>query len=286
MHYTDNLIYHYTGGIALAALKLWSSAEDFFETCVTSPGLVPSAIQFEALQKMRIVQLIAKGRVEPLPKYALPNLTRSFKNSPYQVFVNAYPHDVEGLKEIARKDKQAFGVDKNLGLIQQAIERAPRWTIKKLIGTYVTLNLTDIARAVKIDSIDQVREILLNMVSILFNKTHTRIYLLLSQIESNEISARIASNGTVTFSDPPSTFTKSQVDAVLRQVQVQSLLLTKLDLDLGKSRENLGKAVKLRDDWGGAGAAASAAEELLMGGPGGGGVGEGGVWEGEGGFGS
>lgn len=71
----------------------------------------------------------------------------------------------------------------------------------------------------------------------------------------------------------------------MRQVQVQTLLLTKLDLDLGKSREFLGKAVKLRDDWSGAGAAANAAEELLMGG-GVGGVGEGGVWEGEGGFGS
>lgn len=79
--------------------------------------------------------------------------------------MNAYPHDVEGLKEIARKDKQVFVLDRNFGLIQQAIERAPRWTIRKLIGTYVTLNLTDIARAVKIESVDQVRELLLNMVS-------------------------------------------------------------------------------------------------------------------------
>ncbi len=164
MHYTDNLVYHYVGGIALAALKMWPLAQDFFETCVTSPGLVPSAIQFEALKKMRLVQLIDKGRVEPLPKYALPNLTRLIKNSPYQVFVNAYPHDVEGLKEIVKKEKQVFMTDRNFGLVQQAIERAPRWTIKKLIGTYVTLNLTDIARAVKIESLDQVREILLNMV--------------------------------------------------------------------------------------------------------------------------
>ncbi len=58
-------------------------------------------------------------------------------------------------------------------------------------------------------------------------------------------------------------------------------MLTKLDLDLGKSRDYLAKAVKLRDDWSGAGAASNAAEELLRGGA----VGEG-VWEGEGGCGS
>lgn len=108
MHYTDNLIYHYAGGIALAALKRWSAAEEFFEICVTSPGVVPSAIQFEALKKMRLVQLIAKGKTDLLPKYALPNLTRLFKNSAYHAFVNAYPHDVEALKEIVKKDRQTF----------------------------------------------------------------------------------------------------------------------------------------------------------------------------------
>lgn len=53
-----------------------------------------------------------------------------------------------------------------MGLIHQAIDRAPRWALKKLIGTYITLNLADIAREVKIDSVDQVREMLLNMVRI------------------------------------------------------------------------------------------------------------------------
>jgi len=63
LHYNDNLIYHYAGGIALAALKHWAEAEEFFEMVVSAPGQVPSAIQLEALKKLVLIQLIAKGRV-------------------------------------------------------------------------------------------------------------------------------------------------------------------------------------------------------------------------------
>ena len=52
LSYNDNLVYHYTGGIALAALKRWSEAEEFFEICVSSPGQVPAAVQLEALKKL------------------------------------------------------------------------------------------------------------------------------------------------------------------------------------------------------------------------------------------
>ena len=51
-----------------------------------------------------------------------------------------------------------------MGLITQAITRAPRWVLKKLISTYVTLHLSDIGRAIKIDSEDEVRALLLSMV--------------------------------------------------------------------------------------------------------------------------
>ena len=51
-----------------------------------------------------------------------------------------------------------------MGLITQAIARAPRWVLKKLTSTYVTLHLSDIGRAIKIDSEDEVRALLLSMV--------------------------------------------------------------------------------------------------------------------------
>ena len=47
----------------LAALKLWAEAEEFFEICASSPGVMPSAIQMEALKKLRLVQVILRGRV-------------------------------------------------------------------------------------------------------------------------------------------------------------------------------------------------------------------------------
>jgi hypothetical protein len=48
----------------------------------------------------------------------------------------------------------------------QAVERAPRWALKRLTATYVTLGLSDIARAVNIESEDEVRELVLSMVSV------------------------------------------------------------------------------------------------------------------------
>jgi len=61
--YIDNLKYHYIGGIALTALRRWDEAEDFFEICIGSPAVVPSAVQLEALKKLKLVQLIARGKV-------------------------------------------------------------------------------------------------------------------------------------------------------------------------------------------------------------------------------
>ena len=65
------------------------------------------------------------------------------------------------------------------------------------------------------------------------------------QIESNDITAQIDANGTVTFSDPPAQFTKEQVDGVLRDVQEQTALLAYLEQEVGRSKEYLGKVRSL-----------------------------------------
>ncbi|KAH9477899.1 COP9 signalosome complex subunit 3 [Psilocybe cubensis] len=227
--YTDNLVYHYAGGIALAALKRWAAAEECFEICVTSPGTYPAALQMEALKKLRLVQLISTGTISNLPKYTHPLLNRMFKNTAYNAFINAYPKNTTLMREILEKERATFAQEKNIGLIQQAITRAPRWVLKKLTATYVTLHLSDIARAVEIESEDEVRALLLSM------------------IESNDITATISASGTVTFSDPPAQFSKAQVDAALRGVQEQTALLAFLELEAGRSREFLGKVVKSND---------------------------------------
>ncbi|TFK72318.1 hypothetical protein BDN72DRAFT_792512 [Pluteus cervinus] len=235
LNYNDNLLYHYSGGIALAALKRWSEAEEFFEICFTSPGTVPSAIQLEALKKWKLVQLISKGTASNPPKYTHPHLPRLFKNTHYHAFASAYPHNAELLRTIFEKEKPYFHGEKNLGLIQQALDRAPRWALKKLTATYLTLGLADIGKAVKIESEEEVRELILSM------------------IESKDISAKISADGAVTFYDPPPQFTKDQVDQVLRDVQDQAGALQVLDLEMGRSKEFLNKAVRNREDFSGGG---------------------------------
>ena len=72
------------------------------------------------------------------------------------------------MREIYDKERQVFQTDRNVGLIQQAAMRAPRWVLKKLTGTYVTLHLSDIGKVVKVDGEEEVRALLLSMVSFLF----------------------------------------------------------------------------------------------------------------------
>ncbi|KAF8838396.1 hypothetical protein BDN67DRAFT_971595 [Paxillus ammoniavirescens] len=235
LHYNDNLVYHYAGGMAYAALKRWSEAQEFFEICACSPGSAAAAIQMEALKKLILVQLIHEGKTTPPPKYINPVLPRLFKSTPYSLFVNAYPQHRAQLRFIIEGEQQLFAAEKTLGLITQALDRAPRWTIRKLTATYLTLHLSDIAQAVGMESEDEVRSLILGM------------------IESSEISAQLSADGTVHFFDPPVKLEKADVDRVLAHAQEQGALLAKLEKELARSKEYLAKAVKGKEEsaWGG-----------------------------------
>lgn len=52
-----------------------------------------------------------------------------------------------------------------MGLVNQAIQRSPRWILKKLTETYLTLSLSEIAQAMGIPNEDDVRALVLSMVS-------------------------------------------------------------------------------------------------------------------------
>ena len=126
LHYNDNLLYHYAGGMVFAALKRWEEAEEFFEICVSSPAQVPAAIQLEAHKKLTLVQLISRGTVSlpgisathpaltlsiktaAVPKYTNNSLVRLLKTSPYGSFAKAYPQQIETLKKIAESDSALF----------------------------------------------------------------------------------------------------------------------------------------------------------------------------------
>ena len=56
--------------------------------------------------------------------------------------------------------------DGNTGLINQALERAPRRLIKKLTSTYLTLGLAEIGKNVRISEVEEVRALVLKMVGL------------------------------------------------------------------------------------------------------------------------
>jgi len=233
--YMDNLKYHYIGGIALAALRLWDEAEDFFEICIGSPAVVPSAVQLEALKKLKLVQLISRGKTLGLPRYTHQALSRALKNTPYQTFINAYPRNPEQLHKVMEENRQLFASERNFGLIVQAIRRAPRWMLKKLTATYLTLGIADIAKAIKVESEAEVRNLLLNM------------------IEANDIGARISADGTVTFFDATPEYSKEDLARLLQDIQNQGEHLSHLEREMSKDKEYLKKALKQKDDSGWAG---------------------------------
>lgn len=104
LDYNDALIFHYAGGMILAALKQWSVAAEFFEIVVSAPAQVPAAIQFEALKKLLLVQLITYGKPKDLTKFTNPTLLRFMKNSPYGAFANAYPSQPKDLQNLLTKE--------------------------------------------------------------------------------------------------------------------------------------------------------------------------------------
>ena len=128
---------------------------------------------------MKMVQLISTGKVRfplpcfhrltyadieqtsRLPKYTHPLLIPLFKSTSYDVFINAYPQSTELLHEIYDKERRTFSaviswcsslprlthpMTKNLGLISQAIARAPRWVLKKLTATDVPFTSQTLAK--------------------------------------------------------------------------------------------------------------------------------------------
>jgi len=226
-------VYHYAGGMAFAALKRWEEAEEFFEICVSSPAQVPAAIQLEAYKKLTLVQLISRGTTTTVPKYTNNSLVRLLKTSPYGAFAKAYPQQIATLKKIVENDAAAFASDGNTGLIDQALERAPRRLIKKLTSTYLTLGLAEIGKNVRISEVEEVRALVLKM------------------IEQDEICATISADDTVTFSDPPAQFSKAEIDQVLAEAQNQAALFAALNREVGKSKEFLTKATKNKDEWNG-----------------------------------
>lgn len=161
--YLDNLIYHYSGGVALSVLRQWEEAQDFFEIVVGAPvSGNPSAIQLEAAKKLALVHLIRHGQLVNLPKYVHPMLNKLVRNSPYGALAKAYPSGA--YITVMEKEEKVFKGDNNWGLVNLAVEKAPRWKLKTLNKTYQTLSLSEIAKEISMPNDASLRELVETMV--------------------------------------------------------------------------------------------------------------------------
>ncbi|KAI0305215.1 hypothetical protein B0F90DRAFT_1702545 [Multifurca ochricompacta] len=272
LRYQDHLVYHFVGGILLAALRRYEEAAEFFELCASAPvlgasggssgvrgpsqgpigmgmgmsmgmGMIPpgpgsrylnfggpsdpSVFQVEAAKKLLLVQLIVHGKTSPLPKYTHPAVS-NLKGTAYNALARVYPN-LEQVHAIASKEEGTFIADDNFGLLRLVVERAPRWAIKKLTETYLTLSLPEIGRVAGVEDVEEVRRVVLSM------------------IETGEIEASIDATGSVTFEDDePPTVSKVEIDRVLRVAQEQEQVLRKLEREIARSKDYLQK-VRLFD---------------------------------------
>lgn len=124
------------------------------------------------------------------------------------------------------------------------VDRAPRWAIRKLTDTYLTLSLPEIGRAAGIEDVAEVRRIVISMVRLwplLARKMPPYSYGF-GQIETGEIEASVDADGSVTFADDePVAVSKAELDRALRVAQEQEQVLRKLEREIAKNKDYLQK---------------------------------------------
>src|SRR5258706_234753 len=95
------------------------------------------------------------------PSY-LPSCMR--RNTPYGSLAKAYPSGA--YITVMEKEEKVFRGDNNWGLVNLAVEKAPRWKLKTLNKTYQTLSLSEIAKEISMPNDASLRELVETMVRI------------------------------------------------------------------------------------------------------------------------
>ncbi|GAA5853546.1 hypothetical protein JCM9279_001309 [Rhodotorula babjevae] len=158
VRYQDHLLYHYLGGTVLALLGDYARAAELLEICVSAPGSHVSLIQLDAYKKLILVQLVAFGKVQPLPKYTTSAFGQAAKAlcAPYAEYATAFATLDSGRVALASlKGRETFEKDLNAGLVY-VVERSLRSRqILDLTETYMTLSLGEIASHVGVNPTDE-----------------------------------------------------------------------------------------------------------------------------------
>jgi len=138
----DTRLYYYYGGICYIGLKNWEKAIEFFETVISAPAVMASAIMLEAYRKFVLASLIYKGEVGSLPKYTNQSVTRVLKqiSQPYESLATAFStRSMEDLAKTIENNCEAFVKDNNLGLVSQVRVSLMDQNIKRLTSTYMSI---------------------------------------------------------------------------------------------------------------------------------------------------
>lgn len=240
-NYIDNLLYHYYAGFIFISLRRWAEAEEYLEMVVAAPiTTTPSAIQVEAMKKLALVHLIRHGTLKPMPRYVPQLFTKMIRQSPYGQLIKAYP--AGNLVQIIEKETKAFLQDYNLGLVREVLENAPRWKLRTLTKTYLTLSLAEIGKEIGMEDASALRRLVEDMIKV------------------GEITATLDKD-TLTFIDEKPIFSPADVEKALAEAQMQCKRLAALDQQIGRSKEFLQKALKDRDTGGGMAWAGHGADE-------------------------
>ncbi|KAJ3186363.1 COP9 signalosome complex subunit 3 [Gaertneriomyces sp. JEL0708] len=236
LQYQDFLLYHYYGGIIYATLKRFERAARFFRLCVVAPApTVASAIQVEAYRKLILVSLIINGRAPALPKYVNNAVVRACKSyaSSYTEFAQSFASlNAARLENEFRKHQEEFVSHNNRGLALQCLQALTRKNIQQLTETYITLSLTDIAKAANLaDAAEAERRVL-------------------SMIQEGQIAATISQRdgGMVSFQDTSESYdavaTMRKIDADAKCALAVAQKIMEMDRDIGSSKEYLLKVVQ------------------------------------------
>lgn len=166
--YLDNLLYHYYGAFIFIALKEWTAAEEYLEMVVSAPltSNVPSAVQIEAMKKLSLVQLIRHGALKSLPRYVPQLFSKTIKQSAYGQLAKVYP--AGNVLQVAEKETKTFQHDYNIGLVREVLENAPRWKLRTLTKTYLTLSLSEIGKEIGMENTAHLRSLVEDMVRLRF----------------------------------------------------------------------------------------------------------------------
>jgi len=140
----DTRLYYYYGGICYLAQKQWDNAIEFFETVISAPAVMASAIMVESYKKLVLCSLIHRGQVDSLPKFTNPSVTRVIKQycQVYEELATAFStHSIEDFNKAMENNLEGLVKDSNLGLVGQVKRALTTQLVKQLTSTYLTITM-------------------------------------------------------------------------------------------------------------------------------------------------